>query len=115
PPCGTATCAASSRKRTWTPCPAPAPAAPGNKRSARDGSISSSLSLQQIAFAPAGEDERFAVAFVDLIAQITNVDIDDVRRVLVLFVVKMFPDHRPADDAAAVKGEEFEQGVFAGC
>src|ERR1022692_944553 len=57
---------------------------------------------QHVAFAPARQDQRFVMPLVDLVAQVPNIDIDHVGRVLVVFVVQMFPDHGAGDDLAAM-------------
>src|SRR5262249_10252344 len=93
--------------------PAPRPAAPGNTRPATAGWTSWLLPAQQVAFAPASQDEGRVEALVDFIAQVADVDVHDVGRALVLLVVEVLPDHRPADDPAAVEGEELQQGVLA--
>ena len=59
------------------------------------------------------EEFGFEVA-VDFLAEVTDVDVDDVGVVLVVAVVEVVPDLGAGDGLAGAVGEEFEEGVFLG-
>src|SRR5581483_6225483 len=58
---------------------------------------------QHVPLAPAGQDQRRVVPLVDLVPQVADVDVHDVRRALVVLVVQVLPDHRPRHHPAAVE------------
>src|SRR5262249_29379920 len=89
------------------------PAAARSKRPGTGGSTSWIVTPQQVAFAPARQDQRRLKALVDLVAQVADVDVHDVGSVLVVFVVEVFPDHRAGHDLAPMKGEELQLGELA--
>ena len=72
------------------------------------------LAPEHVALAPASQDQRRVEALVDLVPQVADVDVHDVRGALVVLVVQVLPDHRPRHDLAGVEREELQQGVLLG-
>src|SRR5258705_3735737 len=58
-------------------------------------------------------DELHIKRLIDLVAEITNVDIDDVAGELLLLVVEVLPYIRARDDLPGTQREVVQQGVFA--
>src|SRR5207248_1442592 len=54
------------------------------------------LAAEQVALAPAGQDQRPGEAPVDLLPQEADVDVDHVGRDAVLLAVELLADQRPA-------------------
>src|SRR5262249_27888550 len=101
-----------SGKPTTIRRPARRRATPKNTGPATDGSTSCVLRPQHVTLTPASQDQRRVEPLVDLVPQITDVDIDDVRRIFVVFVVQMFPNHRASHHLAAVEGQVLEQAIL---
>src|SRR6476661_5011957 len=69
---------------------------------------------EHVAFAPPGENQGRLEVLVDLVPEVADINVHDVRRVLVVLVVEVLPDHAPGHHLAPVEGQELEQGVLAG-
>ena len=57
------------------------------------------------------EKLRFKI-LVDLIPEMRDMDIDDIRRGIEVDIPDLFGDHGPGDDLSRVPHEEFKQGIF---
>src|SRR6266403_1046609 len=71
------------------------------------------VAAKHVAFAPARQDEWRFKALVDLGAKVANVNVDDVGRILVIFIIQMIPDHGAGDHLTAMKGQELQKREFA--
>src|SRR5450432_916746 len=69
---------------------------------------------QDVAFAAAGVDQAAPYACVELAAQALDVDVDDVRERVEVFVPHMLRNLFPAHHAALVQDQVFEKGVLLG-
>src|SRR5262245_39756299 len=77
----------------------------------KNGAGRGGVVAQHVTLTPARHDQRRVEVAVDLQAQMTDVNVDDVGRGLVLVAVEVRPDAGAADDLAAVTGKECQQGV----
>src|SRR3954451_13846925 len=70
-------------------------------------------STETISDAADGVDQRIGLGVVDLAADATDIDVDDVGRGIEMQIPDMLEQHRTRDDAALVTDEIFEQLKFA--
>src|SRR3954469_9882454 len=80
----------------------------GGRTPRRDSRALPILDAEPIALPPAGQDQRLAESLVDLVAQVTDVDIDHVGGVAALVAVEVRADRRAAHHLAPVRGKELE-------
>ena len=70
--------------------------------------------FKNIASAANGMDQLAPGAFIDLIAQIIDINVNDVRKGVEIDIPDMFNDHGAGEHPAGVGNQIFQQGIFLG-